>query len=118
VNISESFVKERAIIIKILVNRILFKFGFYIRSTRSNLTQTEIFGDTLPEHRIVDLDKFVFSTNFIPGMTDLNEGKILFVLAALQRVSGDIVEVGSWQGKSSSFLAKSLQISDNGNFLQ
>lgn len=55
-------------------------------------------------------------TNFIPGMACNNEGKLLFVLAATQKISGDIVEIGSWQGKSASFLARASQVSGNGKF--
>ncbi len=99
-----------------MINRILFRLGYRIHKTRNNLPQNGIFGDLLPEQQIVDIEKIALLSDFIPGMIDSNEGKLLFVLATSQCVSGDIVEIGSWQGKSSSFLARAIQISDNGKF--
>ena len=104
------------IILKKLINSILFTLGYRIHKTRNNLPPNTIFGDLLPQQQIVDIEKIALCSDFIPGMTDSNEGKLLFVLAASQCVSGDIVEIGSWQGKSSSFLARAIQISENGKF--
>ncbi len=39
---------------------------------------------------------------------------MLFTLSATQRIHGDTIEVGSWQGRSTIFLAKGAQIGGNG----
>jgi predicted O-methyltransferase YrrM len=49
-------------------------------------------------------------------MTNDEEGVFLFLLVATQRIEGDVVEIGSWQGKSSSFIARAMEVSQNGTF--
>lgn len=60
------------------------------------------------------LPYFKLKNNFIPGMIKDVNGERLFLLAISQTLKGDIVEIGSWQGKSTSFLAKSIEINKNG----
>lgn len=50
----------------------------------------------------------------VPGMITNESGQILFVIAFTQELLGDIVEIGSWQGKSTIFLAKAASITGNG----
>jgi len=61
-----------------------------------------------------DLLSFPAQISAIPGMLDDESGKCLFLLASGQSLQGDIVEIGSWQGKSTSYLAKSVEITGNG----
>jgi len=53
-----------------------------------------------------------FST--IPGMVSLEEGVYLYFLAYSSSTTGDIIEIGSWQGRSTSFLAQGCRDSGNG----
>ncbi|MDH5740481.1 MAG: class I SAM-dependent methyltransferase, partial [Nitrospira sp.] len=41
-------------------------------------------------------------------------GKSLFMLCYTQQLQGDVVEIGSWQGYSTSFLARAVAESGNG----
>lgn len=50
----------------------------------------------------------------IPGMITNESGQFLFIMAFAQQSRGDIVEIGSWQGKSTIFLAKAALLSGNG----
>lgn len=50
----------------------------------------------------------------IPGMLPLDRGTILYCLAYAQNVRGDVIEIGSWQGRSTCFLAQACRDSDNG----
>jgi hypothetical protein len=50
----------------------------------------------------------------IPGMIDDDDGIFLYLLASVLNLRGDIIEIGSWQGKSTSFLARSCKDFSNG----
>jgi predicted O-methyltransferase YrrM len=52
----------------------------------------------------------------IPGMITPEAGKFLYSLCYMQDLEGDVVEIGSWQGRSSTFLARAVKESGNGNF--
>jgi len=67
-----------------------------------------------PLKKIFYLLKFQAEVKAIPGMVSDQEAQILFMLAASQSLSGNIVEIGSWLGKSTVHLAKACQVSGNG----
>lgn len=50
----------------------------------------------------------------IPGMLPLERGTILYTLAYANTLQGDILEIGSWQGRSTCFLAQACRDSGNG----
>lgn len=50
----------------------------------------------------------------IPGMISVENGTIFYFIAYTQSIKGNIVEIGSWQGRSTSFFAKSCKDSGNG----
>lgn len=50
----------------------------------------------------------------VPGMITEESGKNLFAMAFAQDMKGDIVEIGSWQGKSTIYLGKAAESSKNG----
>ena len=52
----------------------------------------------------------------IPGMISTDSGKYLYSLCYMQEAIGDVVEIGSWQGRSASFLARAVADSENGYF--
>lgn len=65
---------------------------------------------------IVDLEALASLASSIPGMISHGSGQLLYALCYLQSVPGDVVEVGSWQGRSTSYLARAVQNSRNGRF--
>lgn len=50
----------------------------------------------------------------IPGMLPVHRGLILYSLAYANTLDGDIVEIGSWQGRSTCFLAQACRDASNG----
>lgn len=50
----------------------------------------------------------------VRGMTSDEEAEKLFILSLTQDLKGDIVEIGSWLGKSTVHLAKGCQVANNG----
>ena len=69
----------------------------------------------LKSKHIIDLERLADIGLSIPGMISSESGKILYILCYLQNIEGDVVEVGSWQGRSTSFLARAVENSGNGN---
>jgi MMP 1-O-methyltransferase len=70
----------------------------------------------LPQRQIVDLERLSNISLSIPGMISPRSGQMLYALCAFQDIVGDVVEIGSWQGRSSSFLARAVKESGNGKF--
>jgi predicted O-methyltransferase YrrM len=50
----------------------------------------------------------------IPGMVSLQRGLLLYLVALAAGPEGDVVEIGSWQGRSTAFLAQACEDSGNG----
>ena len=59
-------------------------------------------------------DELVNRAASIPRMLSSESGKFLYALCYMQQISGDVVEIGSWQGYSTSFLASAVRDSRNG----
>ena len=53
-----------------------------------------------------DLSEYRLTTNPIPGMIRSEAAELLYAIAVVQNVEGDILEIGCWQGKSTSYLAR------------
>jgi MMP 1-O-methyltransferase len=49
----------------------------------------------------------------IPGMLGAGAGRLLYLLA-YAATNGDVVEIGSWQGQSTAFLAQACEDTNNG----
>ena len=64
--------------------------------------------------RSLNLSDMHLELRDVPGMISDESGKYLFTLAFGQSLSGDIIEIGSWQGKSTIYLAKSVKQTGNG----
>lgn len=60
------------------------------------------------------LSDFEESITNVAGMLTDEQGKFLFTIAFTQSIRGDIVEIGSWQGKSTIYLAEGAKQSKNG----
>lgn len=57
---------------------------------------------------VADLEQLVRTAEHIPGMLSEDSAKFLFALCYMQQIDGDVVEIGSWQGYSTSFLARAV----------
>jgi MMP 1-O-methyltransferase len=57
-----------------------------------------------------------FSLNFskVPGMIGVERALNFYFIAYSQKLSGNIVEIGSWQGRSTCFFAQACKDSNNG----
>lgn len=99
-----------------IVNEILKPLG--IRITRTE--RREAIPDTpfspLSPGQITDLDRLSAMAGTIPGMIAPRSGEILYTLCLFQQAAGDVVEIGSWQGRSTSYLALATRQSGNGQF--
>jgi predicted O-methyltransferase YrrM len=101
---------------KSTIKKMLGRFGY-------ELTRPIMFDGSLDPHshlldgkNIVDLDRLAQISLSIPGMVTPRSGQILYALCAFQEATGDVVEIGSWQGRSTSFLARAVSDSGNGRF--
>jgi len=65
---------------------------------------------------IIDVEKLGKMSLTIPGMITPEAGKFLYSLCYMQDLEGDVIEIGSWQGRSTTFLARAVRESGNGNF--
>lgn len=63
---------------------------------------------------ITDFDSLANAAAGIPSMLGTQTALSLYQLCYLQELRGDVVEVGSWQGYSTSFLARAVRDSGNG----
>ena len=57
------------------------------------------------KNNIIDVEMLGAMSLTIPGMITSEAGKFLYSLCYMQDLEGDVVEIGSWQGRSSIFLA-------------
>jgi MMP 1-O-methyltransferase len=58
--------------------------------------------------------KFQSDVRAVPGMLSPSECEALLFATAFSGLRGDVVEIGSWLGRSTLFLAKGCQVSGNG----
>lgn len=63
---------------------------------------------------LTSIDELVNRAASIPRMLSSESGKFLYALCYMQQIAGDVVEIGSWQGYSTSFLASAVRDSGNG----
>jgi predicted O-methyltransferase YrrM len=68
------------------------------------------------KNNIIDVEMLGAMSLTIPGMITSEAGKFLYSLCYMQDLEGDVVEIGSWQGRSSIFLAGAVKESKNGCF--
>jgi predicted O-methyltransferase YrrM len=95
------------------VNRALGMWG--LRITRSRrVAAGSTYSALFRSQSVPDLEGLAALANTIPGMLSEESGKFLFALCYAQQLEGDVVEVGSWQGYSTSFLARAVSESGNG----
>ena len=61
-----------------------------------------------------DLERYANESAAVPGMMHPKCAQLLYALCAQQLIAGDVAEVGSWQGYSTSFLARAVRDTGNG----
>ena len=68
----------------------------------------------LKSFNVLDLEEIEAIGDSIPGMIASSSGRNLFTLCYFQQEKGDILEIGTWQGRSTVFLAYAALGSGNG----
>jgi predicted O-methyltransferase YrrM len=68
-----------------------------------------------PRFDFTDLSEHCRATDPIPGMVKIDAAELLYAICVIQDVEGDVLEIGSWQGKSTSYLARGVKDSANGH---
>ena len=103
-------------IIKKIINKFLGIFNVKLVSNKHQYLNDfkDIFVKDKPENFIINISKLSGLSNNIRGMISSRAGEELFALAYMQSLNGDIVEVGSFQGKSTFFLGLGVKLSENG----
>lgn len=67
-----------------------------------------------PVARVADFERLAQTAAGIPTMLARQTAFALYALCYLQELEGDVVEIGSWQGYSTAFLAQAVKDSGNG----
>lgn len=104
---------------KAMIGKLFNKLGYQIKRIPEPKVATSYdpYSDiALQSGPVIDLEKLALISESIPGMISPRSGQFLFALCYMQELTGDVVEIGSWQGRSTSFLARAVRHSSNGNF--
>jgi predicted O-methyltransferase YrrM len=102
---------------KAIIQKMLNKLGY--RGTKNahvNDSYSPYSSIHLKSGDIVDLEALSQISLSIPGMISPMSGQFLYTMCYMQELRGDVVEIGSWQGRSTSFLARAVKNSGNGKF--
>ena len=97
-----------------IIKKIFNFFGLSISRVKTNNDFVDIFSREVPANKIISLDNLSSLSNNIKGMITPRAGEELFALAYMQSIQGDVVEIGSFQGKSTYFLGTAVKLSSNG----
>ncbi len=101
--------------LKSLILKLLNKLGYRVERVPRFAGSYSPYSDIkLKSGEIVDLEALASISTTIPGMISPRSGQLLYTLCYLQDLKGDVVEIGSWQGRSTSFLARAVKNSGNG----
>jgi len=95
---------------KRLLGKALHALGYEIR----RIAPTTDLTPAAPIPGIPDFEQLAQAAATIPSMVGRQTAFALYLLCYLQELAGDVVEIGSWQGYSTSFLAKAVRDSGNG----
>ena len=92
-------------------------FGFeLVKTSRSNDYNNIYSKHSAIKNNIINLEALADLSLNVPGMITAESGKFLFAMCYMQSIKGDVVEIGSWQGRSTTFLARAVEESKNGKF--
>ena len=101
--------------IRKLLKAMLQRLGYDIVRFRNIEQPSSIYCDYSHANGLVtDLEKLSIRGSVVPGMIDLRSGQNLYMLCYMQQLAGDVVEIGSWQGRSTIFLGNAVKDSGNG----
>lgn len=102
---------------KKLIKKIANKFNIdIVRLDKVTSSDTPYCKYSKIKDNIIDVEVLGKMSLTIPGMITPEAGKFLYSLCYMQDRIGDVVEIGSWQGRSSTFLARAVKESGNGSF--
>ena len=100
---------------KKVIKKIVNSFGFdIVKLNKTDYPDSPYCQYNKLNKNIIDIDKLGIMSLSISGMITPEAGKFLFVLCYMQELEGDVVEIGSWQGRSTTFLARAVKESKNG----
>lgn len=97
-----------------IIKKIFNFFGLNISRVKTNNDFVDIFAREVPANKIISLDNLSALSSNIRGMITPRAGEELFALAYMQSIQGNVVEIGSFQGKSTYFLGTAVKLSSNG----
>lgn len=95
---------------KNLVRKALHVLGYEIR----RIVPTPEAAPETPLPGVPDFEELAQAAASTPSMLSRQTAFALYLLCYLQELAGDVVEIGSWQGYSTTFLAKAVRDSGNG----
>jgi predicted O-methyltransferase YrrM len=102
---------------KKIIRKIVNSFGMdIVKLEKASSSDNPYCQYSRVKSNIIDVEVLGKMSLTIPGMITPEAGKFLFSLCYMQDLEGDVVEIGSWQGRSSTFLARAVKESGNGNF--
>ena len=105
---------------KKIIRKIVNLYGYNISKLdkkKKEILPNDIYSSLNNEIKILDQDKLVQINNVIPGMTSNIVGITLFNLCFMQTIKGDVIEIGSFQGRSTSYLAGAVKETMNGKII-
>ncbi|HEY9032629.1 MAG TPA: hypothetical protein VIN71_01710, partial [Pseudomonadales bacterium] len=88
---------------KAMIGKLFNKLGYQIKRIPEPKVATSYdpYSDiALQSGPVIDLEKLALISESIPGMISPRSGQFLFALCYMQELTGDVVEIGSWQGRS------------------
>ena len=98
------------------INRMLSAFDAKIVriKRKDKIDFKDIYASDVPENEIVNVLNLSALSRNILGMISTRAGEELFSIVYMQNLSGDVAEIGSFQGKSTYFLGSAVKLSGNG----
>lgn len=99
-----------------MINKLLSPFNIQLIKVTSTTSKnfTDIFVPDDTKNKIISLDNLSVLSRNIKGMISARAGEELFSIAYMQNLRGNVVEIGSFQGKSTFFLGSAVKLSKNG----
>lgn len=112
---------DEALMLKRMVRQVLRRLGVrLVRVEReellSDINPSLSAGSPFEFASVPDLSRLERIGGAVPGMIQRRSGAMLFTLCYFQQERGDVAEIGSWQGRSSTFLGNAVRLSGNGKF--
>ena len=102
-----------------LANRILSLFDAKIvKIKEKNIKDfSDVYLKDDLDNYIINLENISSLSKNIHGMIEPRAGEELFSIAYMQSLKGDVLEIGSFQGKSTFFLGSAVKYSKNGKMI-